>query len=328
MSREFTNKEIEFLSDEELFDVLLSVLNEIDAVARVGAHRATTYLAMSATEGIFGQILKLKKRVPTATYVPKKWPKWKKAPKPLERMGLLERYRVLQSERLLPRGFAKVFESMIDFRNYMHPDAETADLTPIELSVAQRALSYLNAIIELYQPLRFLAGAEWELIIGKANVPEESKLRLPLPGYDPLSILVSKYPAKRFRSISFRVTIPRDGIFDFVYNFGSYRQFMAARIEGRVDQNGKGYDNGRLICENTRLWNIDAGYIDEPNPNQSSHIVEINLRSAKTFQLIVDNKEILLEGGNAWNYDPEKRIGFMAEVNPISIADLLIKQKR
>jgi hypothetical protein len=83
MSQEFTNKEIEFLSDEELFDVLLSVLNEIDAVARVGAHRATTYLAMSATEGIFGQILKLKKRVPTASYIPKQWPKWRKAPKPL-----------------------------------------------------------------------------------------------------------------------------------------------------------------------------------------------------------------------------------------------------
>ncbi len=55
-----TNQNIDFLSDRELVNILLSVLNEIDLVASVGGHRSTTYLAVSAIEGLFSEILRLK----------------------------------------------------------------------------------------------------------------------------------------------------------------------------------------------------------------------------------------------------------------------------
>ena len=52
-------KDIEFLSNRELVEIFRSVLNELDIVASAGAHRATTYLAVSPIEGIFGEIVKL-----------------------------------------------------------------------------------------------------------------------------------------------------------------------------------------------------------------------------------------------------------------------------
>jgi hypothetical protein len=59
-----TNKNIEFLSDGELIEILKSVLQEIDIVVSSGAHRSTTFLAVSAIEGLFGEIMRLKKIPP------------------------------------------------------------------------------------------------------------------------------------------------------------------------------------------------------------------------------------------------------------------------
>jgi hypothetical protein len=54
-----TNKDIEFLSNQDLIGVLRSVLNELDVVSSSGAHRSTTYLAVSTIEGLFTEILAL-----------------------------------------------------------------------------------------------------------------------------------------------------------------------------------------------------------------------------------------------------------------------------
>jgi hypothetical protein len=55
----FTERDIEFLSNQKLIDLLRSLLDEIDVVASAGAHRSITYLAVSAIEGLFGEILNL-----------------------------------------------------------------------------------------------------------------------------------------------------------------------------------------------------------------------------------------------------------------------------
>ncbi len=67
-----TNKSLEFLSNEELINILQSVLSEIDVAENVKAHRSTTYLAVSAIEGLFGELLKLLMLEPST--VPS-WPK-------------------------------------------------------------------------------------------------------------------------------------------------------------------------------------------------------------------------------------------------------------
>jgi len=126
----FTNKDIEFLSNRELVDILRSLLHELDVVASSGAHRSTTYLAVSAIEGLFGEILKLLRIQPST--VPQAWPTDKKGkPKALTDLSLYERELVLQAANALPQDFEKLYGPVRGFRNYMHPERELKERTPI-----------------------------------------------------------------------------------------------------------------------------------------------------------------------------------------------------
>jgi hypothetical protein len=168
---DLTNKDIEFLSNRELIEILRSVLNELDVVAGRGAHRSTTYLAVSAIEGLLGEILTLLRIDPKGGAVPPRWPVNRGGtPKRSSKLTLEERETVLHAAGALPQVFEQLYSPLRRFRNYMHPARELKDQKPIAQSTAQLALAALNALIEQYQSRRFVAKQEWTRVYGLAQV--------------------------------------------------------------------------------------------------------------------------------------------------------------
>ncbi len=109
----FTNKDIEFLSNRGLVDILRELLHELDVVASSGAHRSTTYLAVSAIEGLFGEILKLlgiqPSTVPSGVWPAYQSGKRKGKPKELADFSLVDREAVLKAAEALPPHFEDLY---------------------------------------------------------------------------------------------------------------------------------------------------------------------------------------------------------------------------
>ncbi len=322
-----TNKNLDFLSNENLVTILRSLLDEIDLAVNSGAHRSTTYLAVSAIEGLFGEILKLKGILPSRTVIPTSWPTDKRGqPKPVGELTLKEREDVLQAAGALPPSFDKLYGPVRVYRNYMHPERELKERTPIAQSVAQLAVACLNALIEQYGSLRVAAGHEWHVEYGLAQVPADNIIQMPQNPGEFASLLVSERPVGDFREVKFSVIVPPNAIFNLVYSYYSRDRFKAARIEGRVREDGRGLDNGRLICTKWRVWAIDAPYTaqSEPGPSKHEHSVHLVLDPPGSFALYVDGVSLVLERGIGWEFDPAAKLGFMTEWGAISIADLQV----
>lgn len=322
---ELTNKNIEFLSDRELVIILRSILEEIDLVATIGAHRSTTYLAVSTIEGLLGDLIKLLNIQPQDVLTV--WPKKKAKFKKLAELHLKERVDILKTTGDLPPAFENLYHLLREFRNYMHPEKELREQTPIAQSIGQLALASLNALIEMYEPLRFIVGQKWELIHGEAQVPESNLIHMPQKPGDHVSLLVSEFPAQHLKEITFQVLKPADSIFNFVYNYSSKDGFMAARIEGRPGHNGMGLDNGRLVCTTWRTWTITDRYVTEPNPESRQHSVRVVLDTPGNFDIVVDGQSLELTGGVSWGFGPQDRIGFMTEWGHVSIVDISLQTK-
>ena len=322
---DFANKDIEFLSNREVINVLQSILREIDLAVSSGAHRSTTYLAVSAIEGLFGEILKLQMIQPSSA--PLSWPKNKLGnPKPLSEFSLENREQVLKEVGALPVKFEELYAPVRVFRNYMHLERELKEQTPIAQSVAQLALACLNALIEMYGPKRFVAEQQWQLDYGVAQVPDDKAIHMPPNPGDHVSLLVSEKEAGNFKEITFRVIISPKTIFNFVYNYFSLDDFMAARIEGREEYAQSGY-NGRLVCTKWRAWSISGLYIvsSEPDPQKREYIVRVVLDPPGTFSVIVDDRPLELTDQGGWDFDPAGKIGFMTELGLVSILGLKVQ---
>jgi hypothetical protein len=46
-----------------------------------------------------------------------------------------------------------------------------------------------------------------------------------------------------------------------------------------------------------------------------------------TFTLIVDNKQLTLEGGVDWEFDPQGKVGFLTEWKPVSVTDIEVQSR-
>ena len=315
----FVKTDVEFLSNEDLINVVQSLLNEIDLVANAGAHRSTTYLAVSAIEGLFGELLK---RIPPDS-IPA-WPKETGKCKPVARLELYEREKLLEQIGALPKDFEKLYKAVRTFRNYIHPERELRELTPIAQSSGQLALASLNALIEKYASERFAAGQIWDLKYGVAHVPTTNIIQMPQLVGQGVSLLVSRLAAERFREMSFRINISPNAIFNFVYSFSSLDQWKAARVEGRVGTDGRGYDNGKLFCLKWPAWAMDARYTKEPNPKLRQHPIRVVLDPPDQFAITVDEVKLVLDEEADWDFDPAGKVGFMTEAGAVIVSDLQV----
>ena len=70
---EATSKDLYFLSDPELAQIIRTILMEIDSLAIISAHRSMVYLSMSTLEGILSNVLALNiNKIKTFPSYPKK----------------------------------------------------------------------------------------------------------------------------------------------------------------------------------------------------------------------------------------------------------------
>lgn len=323
----FTTKDIEFLSNRDLINILRSVLDEIDIVVSIEAHRSTTYLAVSAIEGVFKELIKLLDIQPHQLT---EWPPYKGSSKKkdIDDLALADMVKILGKANALPPDFDKELYTIVKkYRNYIHPAAELKDLKPINQSIAQLALACLNALIEMYQPLRFTAKQKWRLEYGLTQVPTDKIIHMPQVPGDFVSLLLSELSAHSLKEIKFSVNIPQKAIFNFVYNYFSRDDFMMARIEGRDVGDGRGYDNGRIHCTHWRVWNVTDHYTlsSEPKASQREHDVKITFAPVGNFVIAVDGKPLVLDAGASWDFNPQGRIGFLSEHGLVSILDLEVQ---
>ncbi len=319
-----TNKNLDFLSNEELINVLQSVLNELDVVISAGAHRSATYLAVSAIEGLLGELIRLLRISPST--IAGHWPQYRGKDKGFDHLTLEDKINIFKYSGALPVSFDEnLYHTVREYRNYMHPMVELKDLRPIRQSVGQLALGCLNALIEKYESMRFVASQRWQLVGGLAQVPANNVIHMPQKPGEFISLLVSEQSAKDFRGMKFRVIIPPGAIFNFIYSYFSLNEFMGARIEGREGYKGLA---GKLKCTKWEAWTIDDQYTasSEPDPLLQEHNVEINLDSPEDFSIAVDGKYLELKRTD-WDFRPEGKIGFITEWGGVSILDLEIQTR-
>jgi len=316
-----TNKDVEFLSNPDLINLLRSVLRELDTAGASQAHRSATYLAVSAIEGVFGELLTLLNLTPTTA---KWWPKDRGSPKDRCKLTLEDREKILQAENALPKSFEKLYGPVRVYRNYMHPERELRELTPIAQSVAQMALACLNALIEKYSPQRFAANHIWHVDYGFTQILSKSLIQISPKSGEKHSVLVTDLPASTFRKISFDVLMPPDTIFNFLFNYFSLDNWRAARIDAREVRSMYGKDAGLLFCNHWQAWHVIGRYVKEPKGDDLKHSVVVRLESPRKFSIYVDGQILALRRNVDWGFDEHGRIGFMGELGPISIDNLSV----
>jgi hypothetical protein len=317
----FVSTDVEFLSNADLINVVQSLLNEIDLVASAEAHRSTLFLAASAIEGLFGELLK---RVSLGS-IPG-WPKEGTEYRPVEKLSFFEREKLLKKSGALPKDFEELFKPVRTFRNYMHTERELRELTPIERSSGQAALACLNVLIEKYASERFAAGQIWDLKYGVAQVPASNIIQMPQLIGQEKSFLVSRLPAQKFKEMSFVVNITPNAIFNFLYGCESLDQWKAARVEGRVGPGNSGLDNGQVVCLKWPAWAMGARYTkaSEPSPKLRQHPIRVVLDPPNQFAITVDAVKLILDSGADWDFDPHGKVGFMTELGAVTISDLQV----
>lgn len=162
---------------------------------------------------------------------------------------------------------------------------------------------------------------------GLAQVPADNAIQMTQSPGDNVSVLVSELPARKFREITFRIDIPPDAIFNFVYNYYSLDQFRAARIEGREGRNGRGFHNGLVLCTKWRAWAVPGRYTNdsEPSPRQRRHTMRVVLDPPGSFTPIVDDVPLALQGGTDWEFDPQGKVWFITECGLVAVTDLEVQ---
>ena len=144
---EITRKDINFIDDIDLRDVLLERLNELDRVFLVNGNYSTVFLAISSVEGILKHIATIFK---TEIKRSSQYPDGTDGkPKKFEKLTIDDLYVLLRERDILPSitSFEHVYDLFRNYRNFIHPQAHTKKGWQIGLGQAQMALGLLNATI-------------------------------------------------------------------------------------------------------------------------------------------------------------------------------------
>ena len=125
---EATRKDLNFLSDPELAEIIRTILAEIDSLAIINAHRSMVYLSMSTLEGILSNVLALNiNKISTFPSYPKKKGG---ALKPFKDLKFAHYIPIAKDLEIIAPEFFDTFKKFKKFRNYMHPMLEVKTKQP------------------------------------------------------------------------------------------------------------------------------------------------------------------------------------------------------
>jgi hypothetical protein len=323
---EYTNKDVHFLSDPILVEIVRGNLRELDSVVEIGAHRSMLFLAMSVVEGILSELIEQENL--TRLKGLSQWPMNRKgtAKKSKSELSVKDRLAILAAIGRLPPDFEKMYDRLWDYRNQVHLEAALRQQTPISRSVAQLSLAALNALIESNQPHRRFAGADWQVkrgIVQYVRKTDEFRIAIPPDGYP--AVLTTGQWQNSDVTIEVIVHTPPGVLFGALYNFESLDRFRVIRLDKRP---GVG-DDGLFSCDAWPYWRPLYRFLKRPDATKRSHHFKIELSQSKELRVWVDDDELQATQGNGtparWEYEPNKSVGFWIEQGACNFERLRVK---
>lgn len=314
---EATNKELHFVSDPELAQIMIGILSEIDSLSLIKAHRSMIYLSMSTLEGILANVLKLNENKVRAL---PGYPKVKGAPKKWEKLTLEDEIKIARDLNIISTDFHDVFHKFRGFRNYMHPLVELQDRNSLDLGLGQIALGLLNHTISKLEKIRFIDEKIWKVITG---IPKYTsgmeKIELPFISHGTNSFMVTDDYKNQDIELEFDLHIGGETVFNFVFDFENDSVFKMFRLDSR----GEGYVSV-LNCEHKYGWEGIPGFTDQctlksTEPNKLKIRIENSILTTH-----LDGNPLL--SGKTIACDNKKSIGFFSEVRSLYMRKLLIKK--
>lgn len=315
---EATSKDLYFLSDPELAQIIRTILAEIDSLMIINARRSMVYLSMSTLEGILSNVLAQninKIKMPPFSYPKKKGGTLKD----FDRLVLAEKIVLAKELGIIAPEFFDTFKKFKEFRNYMHPLVELQGKHPLDIGLGQIALGLVNHTISKLEKIRFIEEKIWKVISGipiynSGQRQIEFKLFRPLRTH---SFLITEDFAGSNTEINFDLHIVEEAVFNFVFNYENEERFHMLRFETR-----KSEFCGVLHCEHKNAWRLVEEYnskwsIKTEEPNRVSIRVD-----ATSLRVYLNGKEEL--SGKSILCDNKKYIGFFNEVRDIYISNLSV----
>ena len=267
---EATSKDLNFLSDPELAQVIRTILTEIDSLTMIRAHRSLIYLSMSTLEGILSNVLALNiNKIQTFASYPKKKGG---GPKDMKDLKLAHMIAIAKDLQIIAPEFLDTFKKFKEFRNYMHPLVEVEHKHPLDIGLGQIALGLMNHTISRLEKIRFIQEKIWKVISG-IPVYNSSQRQIEFKLFRPLrthSFLVTEDFAGNNIEINFELHIGEDAVFNFVFNYENEERFHMLRFETRKNE-----FSGVLHCEHKYAWRLVEEYnskwiIKTEQPNKVS----------------------------------------------------------
>ena len=292
---EHTNKDVHFLSDPILVEIVRGNLRELDSVVEVGAYRSMLFLAMGVVEGILPELIEQEE--PTRLKGLPSWPMNRKgaAKESKSKLSVKDRLAVLSAIGRLPTDFERMYDRLWDYRNQVHLEAALRQQTPISRSVAQLSLAALNALIESNQSHRRFAGADWQVnrgIVQYVRKTDKFRIAIPPDGY-PAVFTTGKWQNSD-STIEVTVHTPRGVLFGVLYNFESLDRLRVMRLDKRP---GVG-DDGLFSCDAWPHWRPLHRFLKSPDAAKESHHFRIELSRSRDLRVWVDGDELQITQGN------------------------------
>jgi hypothetical protein len=322
---EFTRKDINFIDDIALREILHERLNELDKISLVRGNYSTIFLAISTIEGMFKHVATMfKAEIMQSSNYPVNEQGNRKQ---FRDLSIDELCRLLKERDILPDipKFEEIYNLFRSYRNFVHPQAQKKKAWPVDLGHAQIALGLLNATIDNLAEYIFIEKEKFKRIEGNPDYFNRV-LSLIVHRTRLHSFLVLDREISSTLSLNFDLELTKDSLFNFVFNFTDDGNFKMLRLDNR-----KIYRNCVLQCTQKYLWKPIL-FADQGNPPEKAlFAVEINIDfQKKMFSLGVDGDVYSFKdsNGNVKNlFDelkPNLKIGFFNEVGTVKLWNIVL----
>jgi hypothetical protein len=327
-----TKKDLSFISDIDLRNVLLQRLNELDRVFMANANLSTIFLSISTVEGIFNHLAnifesKIKASVSYPEYTGGKKVGQKKD---VDDLTIDEMYSLFKESDLLPeiKDFEQIYRLFRNYRNFIHPQKQSAKDWPSDLGQAQMAIGLLNATVDYLSRFIFVKQLLFEKISGSADFSNNDVLSLPRSSNRQHSFVVLRSSIAEKLSLNFDLELPEGSILNFVFNFKDENNFKMIRLDQRIKS---GYTNCLLYCLQKYGW-YERFHANVPHaPLKTPLRVEIEIdKTMRKFDFKVDKTSYLFLDNNDTPIDlfkeftPNLLIGFFNEELLVKITNISI----
>jgi hypothetical protein len=308
-----TNKELSFLSDPELEQIIINILFEIDNLVIINAYRSMLYLSMSTLEGILSNVLLLNENKIKAF---PSYPKDKKGQhKKREDLDLRDKIFLANKLGIIKDDYLDVSDKFRLFRNYMHPERELKEKEPLDLGLGQIALGLMNHIIIEMGKIRFIDEKIWHVLSGKPSYNSiQAKIDFIVYRIRTNSFIITDDYKGIDIEITFELHIGKHAVFNLVYNYEDEDTFNMLRFDTRINER-----SGILECKRKYAWKLVKEYDWEIKKDELNRVKVVLCQ--KNLTAFLNDNELIRD----IPCDLNKCIGFFNEVDNVSITNLEIK---